>query len=124
MRVTTTFISATRVTPRSVDLLDNICQSGLKYTREQALDGARFKLVAQLLPKFIIAGGLIPLAGTHFQFIREIPILAKYEVRITLGAWDEKWVCFCSICMPSSYFLKLVTLSEGIHCMSVCFQRQ
>jgi hypothetical protein len=32
-----------------------------------------------------------PLA-THFDFIREIPIWAKYEVRITIGAWDHKWV--------------------------------
>ncbi|KAJ3981071.1 hypothetical protein F5890DRAFT_1537864 [Lentinula detonsa] len=58
----------------------------------KALDAARFKLACQLLPKFLVAGGVIPLAGTHFQFVREIPILAKYEVRVTLEAWDEKWI--------------------------------
>ena len=49
------------------------------------------------------------LTGTHFHFIREIPILAFYEVRSQIVGWDHKWVrhtlsksrfqhdrCFCS----------------------------
>lgn len=31
-------------------------------------------------------------SGTHFHFIREIPILAKYEVRSQIAGWDHKWV--------------------------------
>ncbi|KIK54184.1 hypothetical protein GYMLUDRAFT_264791 [Collybiopsis luxurians FD-317 M1] len=75
----------------SIDESDyNFHLSNSSYAK--ALDGARFKLAAQLLPKFLVARGVIPLAGTHFHFIREIPILAKYEIRITLEAWDEKWI--------------------------------
>ncbi|KAJ3763247.1 hypothetical protein EV360DRAFT_78581 [Lentinula raphanica] len=75
----------------SIDESDyNFHLSNSSYAK--ALDAARFKLACQLLPKFLIAGGVIPLAGTHFQFVREIPILAKYEVRVTLEAWDEKWI--------------------------------
>ncbi|KAJ4473015.1 hypothetical protein J3R30DRAFT_3296605 [Lentinula aciculospora] len=75
----------------SIDESDyNFHLSNSSYAK--ALDAARFKLACQLLPKFIVAGGVIPLAGTHFQFVREIPILAKYEVRVTLQAWDEKWI--------------------------------
>ena len=46
----------------------------------------------ELFPQFFRAGGTMALAGTHFHFLKEIPILAKYEVRVSIGAWDEKWV--------------------------------
>ncbi|KAF9061737.1 hypothetical protein BDP27DRAFT_1428657 [Rhodocollybia butyracea] len=75
----------------SIDESDyNFHLSNSSYAK--ALDGARFKLAAQLLPKFLLAGGVIPLAGTHFHFVREIPIMARYEIRITLEAWDDKWI--------------------------------
>ncbi|KAF5390874.1 hypothetical protein D9757_004442 [Collybiopsis confluens] len=75
----------------SIDECDyNFHLSNSSYAK--ALDGSRFKLAVQLLPKFLLAGGVIPLAGPHFHFVREIPILAKYEVRISLEAWDEKWM--------------------------------
>jgi hypothetical protein len=32
------------------------------------------------------------LEAAHFHFIREIPMLTSYEVRISIGAWDGKWV--------------------------------
>ena len=32
------------------------------------------------------------LKGTHYHFIREIPMLACYEVRTSIAAWDQKWV--------------------------------
>jgi hypothetical protein len=31
-------------------------------------------------------------SATNHNFIREIPIFAKYEIRMTVGSWDEKWV--------------------------------
>lgn len=31
-------------------------------------------------------------AATHFKFIREIPIFARYEMRISILCWDEKWM--------------------------------
>ena len=36
----------------------------------------------------------MPLAATHYHFIREIPMFASYEVRIGIQAWDHKWVRF------------------------------
>ncbi|KAG7091242.1 hypothetical protein E1B28_010293 [Marasmius oreades] len=75
----------------SIDESDyNFHLSNSSYAK--VLDGARFKIAIQLFPQFFRAGGRMALAATHFYFIREIPILAKYEVRMTIGAWDEKWV--------------------------------
>ena len=31
--------------------------------------------------------------ATHYSFIHEIPMLARYEVRTSIAAWDRKWVC-------------------------------
>jgi hypothetical protein len=30
--------------------------------------------------------------GTHFHFIREIPVFARYEVRSQIIGWNSKWV--------------------------------
>lgn len=30
--------------------------------------------------------------ATHYHFLREIPPLVRYEVRLTIGSWDHKWV--------------------------------
>lgn len=35
----------------------------------------------------------MPLAATHYYFIREIPTFASFEVRMSVQAWDQKWVC-------------------------------
>ena len=37
-------------------------------------------------------GTLIFFKGTHYHFIREIPMLASYEVRTSIATWDQKWV--------------------------------
>ncbi|KAF8256737.1 HotDog domain-containing protein [Lactarius quietus] len=58
----------------------------------KVLDVARSNSVVNILPSFVIAGGAIALAGTHFQFIREIPIFARYEVRSQIVGWDHKWL--------------------------------
>ena len=42
--------------------------------------------------KFFGVGGLMPLAATHYNFIREIPMFALYEVRLGIQSWDHKWV--------------------------------
>ncbi|KAK1215052.1 hypothetical protein PQX77_022355 [Marasmius sp. AFHP31] len=75
----------------SIDESDyNLHLSNSSYPK--VLDGARFKGAIELFPQFFRAGGTMALAGTHFHFLKEIPILAKYEVRVSLGAWDEKWM--------------------------------
>ncbi|KAH9927893.1 hypothetical protein B0H21DRAFT_838213 [Amylocystis lapponica] len=58
----------------------------------KTLDCARFKAALRCYPTFFRAGGWSPLAATHFSFLREIPIFARYEVRVSLASWDSKWV--------------------------------
>ena len=36
--------------------------------------------------------GWMALGATYYSFLREIPIGTKYEVRMYLGSWDNKWV--------------------------------
>ncbi|THU91343.1 hypothetical protein K435DRAFT_759363 [Dendrothele bispora CBS 962.96] len=68
----------------------NLHLSNSSYAK--ALDGARFKLARELFTQFLRVGGHMPLAATHFHFIKEIPVLNPYEVRVSVGSWDEKWV--------------------------------
>ncbi|KAG1739115.1 uncharacterized protein EDB91DRAFT_391786 [Suillus paluster] len=58
----------------------------------KALDAARLKLVLKAFPAFARSGGWMALGSTHFHFVREIPFLAKYEIRLSIGAWDHKWM--------------------------------
>ncbi|KAH9983048.1 hypothetical protein BJV74DRAFT_777907 [Russula compacta] len=55
------------------------------------LDSARMKSALAIFPYYGRAGGWIALAGTHFHFIREIPMFARYEVRSQIVGWDHKW---------------------------------
>ncbi|TFK45234.1 hypothetical protein OE88DRAFT_1729805 [Heliocybe sulcata] len=57
----------------------------------KVLDGARFVAGLAMFPNLYPCGGWIALAGTHHHFIREIPIFAKYEIRMNVGSWDHKW---------------------------------
>ncbi|KAI0265882.1 hypothetical protein BC834DRAFT_156740 [Gloeopeniophorella convolvens] len=56
------------------------------------LDSARMTGALATYPYYARAGGWIALAATHFQFLREIPILAHYEVRSQIVGWDRKWL--------------------------------
>ncbi|KAG1903296.1 uncharacterized protein F5891DRAFT_1018610 [Suillus fuscotomentosus] len=58
----------------------------------KALDAARLKLVLKAFPAFARSGGWMALGSTHFHFIREIPFLRSYEIRLSIGAWDHKWM--------------------------------
>ncbi|KAF4585082.1 hypothetical protein EYR40_001918 [Pleurotus pulmonarius] len=75
----------------SIDDSDfNLHLSNSSYAK--ALDSGRFKAALQWFPQFFRLGGWCPLAATHYHFIREIPMLAPYEVRVRIGAWDDKWM--------------------------------
>ncbi|KAG6834518.1 hypothetical protein H0H93_009165 [Arthromyces matolae] len=58
----------------------------------KAVDAARFKAGLAMCSRFFAAGGSTPLAAMHFKFVREIPMLTPYEVRISIGGWDHKWI--------------------------------
>ncbi|KAG8779596.1 hypothetical protein FRC12_024048 [Ceratobasidium sp. 428] len=55
------------------------------------LDPVRMRVCAEWFPALFADGGWIGLAGAHYHFIREIPVGARYEVRLTVGGWEKKW---------------------------------
>ncbi|KAJ7469142.1 hypothetical protein FB451DRAFT_1560152 [Mycena latifolia] len=57
----------------------------------KALGRARMRTTIHTFPNSSRCGGWAPLAATHFHFIHEIPMCARYEVRPSVGAWDDKW---------------------------------
>jgi len=58
----------------------------------KTLDSARMKGALEFCGPFLKQGGNIALGGTHFNFIQEIPLNSRYEIRIRLACWDEKWM--------------------------------
>ncbi|KAF7337170.1 Peptidase A1 domain-containing protein [Mycena venus] len=68
----------------------NLHMSNSSYPK--TLDSVRFRLALATFPNLFRCGGWCPLAATHFHFIREIPMLTRYEVRTSIAAWDEKWI--------------------------------
>ncbi|KAJ7744061.1 hypothetical protein DFH07DRAFT_925202 [Mycena maculata] len=68
----------------------NMHMSNSSYAK--ALDSARLRLAIATFPTLFRSGGWCALAATHFHFIREIPIFARYEIRVSIGAWDGKWI--------------------------------
>jgi len=49
------------------------------------------KSALMICPYYVRTGGWIALAGTHFHFIREIPMFVQYEIRSQIVGWDRKW---------------------------------
>ncbi|KAJ7205858.1 hypothetical protein B0H12DRAFT_1160069 [Mycena haematopus] len=79
----------------------NLHMSNSSYAK--ALDSTRFRVALATFPNVFRCGGWCPLAATHFYFIREIPMLSTYQVRVTIGAWDEKWIWYvCRFVKPPS----------------------
>ncbi|KAJ7747132.1 hypothetical protein DFH07DRAFT_889281 [Mycena maculata] len=68
----------------------NLHMSNSSYA--EVLDAARLRLALSAFPNIFRCGGWVPLSATHFHFIREIPMLSHYEVRVSIGSFDEKWL--------------------------------
>ncbi|KAF8648197.1 hypothetical protein AX16_006336 [Volvariella volvacea WC 439] len=90
LAMSTTFY--TRVTIDDSDFNGHLSNSSYAKT----LDSARFKAGLAMFPQFFRAGGWMALAGTHYSFLREIPMFAQYEVRVSVGGWDQKWIYIVS----------------------------
>ncbi|KAJ7024047.1 hypothetical protein C8F04DRAFT_1239845 [Mycena alexandri] len=61
----------------------------------KALDSARFRLALatfEASPTYSAAATGSPSPRRTSIFIREIPVLSRYEVQASIGAWDEKWI--------------------------------
>ncbi|KAJ3729497.1 hypothetical protein C8R42DRAFT_167126 [Lentinula raphanica] len=67
----------------------NMHMSNSSYPK--VLDFARTKASLELFPQFLRVGGHVALSSTHFHFLKEIPLLSRYEIITSIGAWDEKW---------------------------------
>ncbi|KAJ6523087.1 hypothetical protein DFH09DRAFT_1421241, partial [Mycena vulgaris] len=75
-----------------------------------ALDVANFRFAIATFPNFLRCGGwalltgvglillythssrTVPIKTTHYHFIRKIPMSSSFEMRVRIGAWDDKWV--------------------------------
>lgn len=56
------------------------------------LDYTRMSFLASRFLRVHFDGGHFALGGCAFVFHREVPFMAKYEIEISIGAWDDKWL--------------------------------
>ncbi|KAG8693847.1 hypothetical protein FRC08_008853, partial [Ceratobasidium sp. 394] len=56
------------------------------------LDPARMQACLDWFPAFFGDGGWVALGGAHYHYIREIPVNASYEIRLSIGGWEDKWI--------------------------------
>ncbi|KAG8743798.1 hypothetical protein FRC10_011427 [Ceratobasidium sp. 414] len=56
------------------------------------LDPARMQACLDWFPAFFGDGGWVALGGAHYHYIREIPVNASYEIRMSIGGWEDKWI--------------------------------
>ncbi|SNX82803.1 uncharacterized protein MEPE_01509 [Melanopsichium pennsylvanicum] len=64
--------------------------SNSSYSR--SLDHTRMAHNSPRFLKMYYDGGWVALGGSGFSFHREIPMLARYTIHMSLEAWDDKWV--------------------------------
>lgn len=64
--------------------------SNSSYSR--SLDFTRMSHNSPRFLKMYYDGGWVALGGSAFNFHREVPMLARYEVRMSVEAWDDKWL--------------------------------
>ncbi|KAF8507778.1 hypothetical protein JB92DRAFT_2815093 [Gautieria morchelliformis] len=101
----------TRATPDACDF--NIHLSNSSYA--MTYDMARFKYVIEHFPFLYRDGGWIALGATHYVFTREIPLNSPYEIRLSIGTWDSKWLYMVAryITYPSSSKSAAKKLANG-----------
>lgn len=56
------------------------------------LDYARMTSLIDLMSPHFYPGGWMALGAAHYHFIREIPIFSEYEVQMSIGGFEDKWV--------------------------------
>jgi len=68
----------------------NLHLSNSSYAKN--VDFVRMNAAVHSFPGFHADGGLLALGGSYFHFIKEIPMLAEYEIRLYFGGWEtSKW---------------------------------
>lgn len=53
-------------------------------------------------------GVWMALGGAHYHYIREIPINTPYEIRMSIGGWEDKWVSLSRFLKSLDVLIKLV----------------
>lgn len=53
--------------------------------------------VVKFFPGGASTGAKMLLGAGYFNFIREIPLKRSFEIRFTIGGWDEKWVYLTAV---------------------------
>ncbi|KIJ46622.1 hypothetical protein M422DRAFT_29158 [Sphaerobolus stellatus SS14] len=86
--ITQETVFRTRATPDASDFNLHLSNSSYAMT----FDMIRVKYVTENLPLLYPNGCWIALGGTHYVFSREIPVNAPFEIRLSAGGWDHKWV--------------------------------
>ncbi|KAJ3571327.1 hypothetical protein NP233_g3829 [Leucocoprinus birnbaumii] len=81
-------IYKTRATIDDSDFNGHLSNSSYAKT----LDSARFYMAIEMFTMFFRSGGWMALGGTHFIYLKEIPMMVEYEVRSSLVSWDQKWM--------------------------------
>ncbi|EJU04947.1 hypothetical protein DACRYDRAFT_104841 [Dacryopinax primogenitus] len=80
-------------TPDDCDMFGHMSNSSYAKT----LDIMRMQFGADFfLTWFSSYKGTCPMGAADYSFIKEIPIMGRYEIRSTIGGWDHKWLCVVS----------------------------
>ncbi|KAG8873864.1 hypothetical protein FRB97_006371 [Tulasnella sp. 331] len=58
----------------------------------KACDAARMKAACEVFPACFGDGSWLALGGSSYSFIREIPYGVNYEIKTSIGGWDNKWM--------------------------------
>ncbi|SJL10149.1 uncharacterized protein ARMOST_13533 [Armillaria ostoyae] len=76
---------------RGPDVCDyNLHLSNSCYAK--TLDTVRMKWVLAFVSQVFRVDGVLPVGATSFLFMREIPMLRRFEVRCSIVTWGEKWL--------------------------------
>lgn len=57
------------------------------------LDHTRMAFLASRFLRMHFDGGQFALGGASFIWHAEVPMMAKYEIEMSVGSWDDKWIC-------------------------------
>ncbi|KAG9310777.1 hypothetical protein JVU11DRAFT_8626 [Chiua virens] len=72
--------------------IDDIDMFGFHLSNSSYSKAPRTKAAVKWFPTWGHSGGHLALGATHYHFLREIAPLVRYEVRLTIGSWDHKWL--------------------------------
>ncbi|KAK0223708.1 hypothetical protein IW262DRAFT_1492670 [Armillaria fumosa] len=73
----------------------DVCDYNLHLSNScyaKTLDTVRMKWVLAFVSQVFRVDGVLPVGATSFLFMREIPMLRRFEVRCSIVTWGEKWL--------------------------------